>query len=307
MKHSFWKHICYAIMAVTMLVSCAGDTANQQPRESATRGTINISVDESFQLVIEQQIFAFEGLYPNAKINVTYKPEAECLKDLNNDSIRMVIVTRGLSDDEVKQFEQRKRYRPSFGIVAYDALAVILNKKSKDTLFKMSDIKAMLEKKSEYPYKVVVDGKVATSTVRYLQDSVLKSKDLGTNIEGAENSLGVIDYVSKNQDAIGILGVSWVGNKDDSTQLSFLEKVKIAKLECRNCEGTYVDPVQYNIAHVRYPMFRPLYYILKENWNGLGHGFANFLSYEKGQKVFYRSYLLPGKMSFTVRTVEISE
>ncbi len=303
-----WKNMMAIAMFGMILAGCGdGNSNGSTVRESATRGNINISADESFRPVIQQQIDVFESLYPNAKINVQYKSEAECLKDLTVDSIRMVIVTRGLSDEEVKEFEKTKSYRPAFAIVAYDALAVIMNKKVKDTLLKLNDIREILKGTSKYPYKVVVDGQNATSTVRYLRDSVLKGVDSLKNIEGASNSQGVIDYVSANTDAIGILGVSWVGNKDDSTHLSFLDKIKIAKLECRNCNEIYVDPVQYNIAELRYPMIRPLYFILKENFNGLGRGFANFLTYEKGQKIFYRSYLLPGKMSFTIRTVQISE
>jgi phosphate transport system substrate-binding protein len=64
--------------------------------------------------------------------------------------------------------------------------------------------------------------------------------------------------------------------------------------------------VQYNIAKDRYPMIRPLYYILKENYDGLGNGFANFLIYEKGQKIFYRAYLLPARMRLDRRPMQIT-
>ena len=65
-------------------------------------GTIHISVDESFKPVIDSQIQVFEALYPKAKIIAEYKPEAECFKDLIKDSTRMIIVTRGLTDEEEK-------------------------------------------------------------------------------------------------------------------------------------------------------------------------------------------------------------
>jgi phosphate transport system substrate-binding protein len=130
---------------------------------------------------------------------------------------------------------------------------------------------------------------------------------MSKDVVAASSSEGVIDYVSKNTDAIGLVGVSWIGNRDDSTQLSFLKKVKIAKVECNKCDGVYVDPVQYNIAAHRYPMVRPLYYILKENYDGLGSGFVNFLIYEKGQKIFYRAYLLPARMGFEVRNMDITQ
>ena len=62
-----------------------------------------------------------------------------------------------------------------------------------------------------------------------------------------------------------------------------------------------------NIAGGRYPMVRPLYYILKENYKGLGSGFTNFLIYEKGQLIFQRAYLLPARMQFEVREMQIAE
>ncbi|WEK36196.1 MAG: substrate-binding domain-containing protein [Candidatus Pseudobacter hemicellulosilyticus] len=285
--------------------SCGGGT--QEGRETTTSGTIRISADESFKPVIDSQIQVFESQRPNAKILVDYKPEADCLRDLDNDSVRMVIVTRGLTDQEVKGLSAKLSFKPSFAPMALDAIAVVVNDKTKDSLFTMQDIRSMVRGISNYKYKVLLDGTTATSTVRYVVDSMLRGNPIGKNVVAANSTEGVIDYVSKNTDAIGLVGVSWIGNRDDSTQLSFLEKVKIAKIECNGCNGTYVDPVQYNIATRRYPMIRPLYYILKENYNGLGNGFTNFLINEKGQMIFSRAYLFPIRMNFEVRPMQISE
>jgi phosphate transport system substrate-binding protein len=56
----------------------------------------------------------------------------------------------------------------------------------------------------------------------------------------------------------------------------------------------------------RYPLVRGLYYILKENYDGLGGGFANFLIYEKGQLIFRRAYLGPAKMNFSIRSATMN-
>jgi phosphate transport system substrate-binding protein len=50
-----------------------------------------------------------------------------------------------------------------------------------------------------------------------------------------------------------------------------------------------------------------LYYVLKENYNGLGSGFVNFMKYERGQLIFRRAYLWPGIMDFNIRTVKLNE
>ncbi|RYG04252.1 MAG: phosphate ABC transporter substrate-binding protein, PhoT family [Chitinophagaceae bacterium] len=275
--------------------------------DSITGGTIRISVDESFKPVIDSQIKVFESLYPDAKINVDYKPEAECLRDLTNDSVRMIIVTRAITRDEEKIITDRYQFKPAFGPLAVDAVAVIVNNKSEDSLFKISEIQDMVKGTSEkYKYKVLLDGTSATSTVRFVRDSLLKGGTLSKNVFAAPNSKGVIEYVSRNNDAIGMIGVSWIGNQDDTAQLSFLKNVKMGQLECRGCTGTYVQPYQANIALGRYPMVRPLYYVLKENYKGLGSGFTNFLVYEKGQLIFRRAYLVPARMSFEVRNMSIT-
>ena len=286
--------------------SCGGSSENQ-PMETTTSGLIHISVDESFKPVIDSQIQVFEALHKDAKVVVHYKPEAECLKDLDVDSIRMVIVTRGLSDEEQDRLSKKLSFRPRFGPIAFDAIAVITNKQSKDTLFTMENIRSMAEGTSGYKYKMLLDGTSATSTVRFVADSLLRGKPLSKNVVGANGSVGVIDYVSANNDAIGLIGVSWVGNRQDPQVLSFLDSVNVAAIECRNCSGTYVKPYQANIVEGRYPMVRPLYYILKENYDGLGSGFANFLIYEKGQLIFQRAYLLPARMQFEVRKIDITE
>lgn len=294
-------------MVVVATCGCSNPSDKQAQRETTTSGSIQISVDESFKPVIDSQVQVFESLHPDAHITVHYKPEAECLKDLNNDSIRMVIVTRGLTDQEQENLKKKLSYPPPYGPIAFDAIAVLVNNSSPDTAFTMQDIRSIAAGTSGYKFKMLLDGTSATSTVRYVIDSLLRGKPLTQNVVAAKNSEGVIDYVSKNKDAIGLVGVSWVGNHNDPQVLSFLEKVKIAAVECRDCNGTFVKPYQANIAMARYPMVRPLYYILKENYEGVGSGFTNFLIYEKGQLIFQRAYLLPARMRFDVREMKISE
>ncbi len=281
---------------------------NETVQETMRSGSIYISVDESFRPIIDSQLKVFLAEYPDAHIVAHYKPEADCIKDLLVDSIRMVIVTRGLSEEEVNLFKNRLEYAPIFGKIASDAIAVVVNNKAKDSLFSVSDIRGMLTGSSGYHYKLVMDGNKATSTVRFMIDSVLKGQPFSANVQAASTSKGVIDYVANNTDAIGFVGVSWIGNPEDTTQLSFLNNVKIANLQCRGCEEeAFVKPYQANIVLGRYPMVRGLYYILKENYAGLGKGFTSFLSNQRGQLIFKRAYLAPAKMALQVRHVDMEE
>jgi phosphate transport system substrate-binding protein len=293
---------------ICLLISGCGDqNGSKIPRETPTFGTINISVDESFKPVIDSEIKVFESSFPDVKIIPHYKPEAECFRDLAGDSTRMIIVTRGLNKQEEKFYMDSIHFVPIYGNLAYDAIAVIVNNTSKDSIFTMKDIHSLVDG-TDKKHQAVMDGLSATSTVRYVIDSILQGKPLGANVVAAKSSEGVINYVADHPAAVGFIGVSWIGDQDDPGQLSFLKKVNIASLQCVSCNGeTYVKPYQANIALKRYPLVRGLYYILKEPFKGVGNNFVNFLQFERGQLIFKRAYLWPAKMSFQIRNIQINK
>jgi phosphate transport system substrate-binding protein len=139
-------------------------------------------------------------------------------------------------------------------------------------------------------------------------DSVLRGVPLGKNVIAARSSPQVISYVSEHENAVGFIGVSWIGDQEDSLELAFLKKVKVVAIRCDRCtDKPFVYPLQANIVFKKYPMVRGLYYILKENFGGVGNNFVNFLQYERGQLIFKRAYLVPARMNFDVRDVEIQQ
>jgi phosphate transport system substrate-binding protein len=299
--------ITYSTIICCLIILSSGCSGphNRTDIDTPNSGTIHISVDESFKPVIDSQIQVFEALYPGTKIIAHYKPEAECFKDLIRDSIRMIIVTRGLTPEDEKFYRDSLRYGPTWDKVAEDAIALVINNNSTDSTFTLDKIRGVLNGSTGDKEIAVFDGLSATSTVRYAVDSILKGKPFDNNkVFATKSSLDVINYVAEHPATIGFVGVSWIGNKEDTSQLSFLKKVKIASVECTNCEEkTFVKPYQANIMLRRYPLVRGLYYVLKENYDGLGGGFANFMTYERGQLIFRRSYLGPAKMNFNIRSV----
>jgi phosphate transport system substrate-binding protein len=299
------KGFLTGVVVCLLLTGCGGGTKGSQ--ETPTFGTIHISVDESFKPVIDSQIKVFESSFPDAHIIADYEPEAKCLRDLSTDSTRMILVTRGLTPEEGNFYNDSFHVRPSFDVLAYDAIAVIVNPASKDSIFEIKDLVAMLNG-TDTKHQPVMDGVSATSTVRYCKDSILKGQPLSKNVTAARNSEDVVNYVANNPRAVGFIGVSWIGDRSDPNDTSFLKKVHVAAIQCVTClGGTDVRPYQANIALKRYPLVRSLYYILKENWSGIGNNFVNFLKYERGQLIFSKAFLWPAGMHFELRDVQISK
>jgi len=275
--------------------------------DTPERGSISVSADESFQPIVDQLAKVYMSNHPGTRINVYYKPEAECFRDFFVDSIRMVITTRKHSQDERNFMIDSMRISPESMIVARDAIAVIVNPGEEIADLTMENIKDILKGRFNKNLIPVFDGVKATSTVRYMIDSVLKDEPMTPQAVAARSSKGVVDHVSQNTGVIGFIGISWIGNPEDTAQISFLKKVNMLSIQSTDSVGFFVKATQRNIHTKRYPMVRDLVYTLKEKHNGLGHGFADFMSGEIGQLIFRRAYLAPAYQTFEIRPVRLKE
>jgi len=294
----------FILPAFIILFGCNEQGQKKKRLDEINNSNLRISVDESFKPVIEEELKVFRSAYPDAKVFVEYKPEAECLRDLERDSTKIVIISRELNRDETKYYDGKVGFKPEFGQVAKDAIALIINDQNTDSTFTISELKHLLAENRNERLKVAIDGNTATSTVRFLKDSLLQGAPFGKNITGAKSSEDLINYISTTPLAVGFVGISWITNPQNSQQEQAIAKVKMALIECRNCEsGTYAKPSQQTITFKQYPLVRGLYYVLKENYPGLGSRFIEFLSTERGQLIFRRALLVPTQINFNRRRI----
>lgn len=297
-----------AFLSILLIGFVSCKTKKPQPADTGSSGTIYISVDEAFKPIIEEQVKVFESAYPKAKIIAQYKPEAECWNDLLNDSTRMVIVTKKLTANEARYYSDSLGLYPKSELLARDAVALVVNRSAADSVFTKEDVQELLLGTSKLPYKPVFDGVKATSSVRYAIDSILKGKMFNTSvITAAKSSKDVVEYIAGNPGYIGFVGVSWIGNPEDVDQLEMLKKVRIAWLPCDSCDeaGTFTKPWQEEILTKRYPYSREIFYVLKENHAGLGKAFVNFMNSDRGQLIFRRGYLVPGRRIYIMRETQL--
>lgn len=300
-----WSRALWVLLCVSVL---ACKDQKPQPTDTGSRGTIHISVDETFKPIIEEQIQVFESSFPKAKIIAHYKSEAECWDDLLNDSTRMVIVTKNITQEESRFYHDSIGLYPQGEVLAYDAVALVVNRNAPDSVFTKAEVAGMLLDTGKMPYKPVFDGVKATSTVRFAIDSILRGKMFNLSvITAAKTSRDVLAYIAENPGYIGFVGVSWIGNPEDEAQLEMLKKVRIAWLPCDSCgeEGTYTKPWQEEILTKRYPYSRGIYYVLKENHGGLGKAFINFMNSDRGQLIFRRGYVVPARRIFMIRETQM--
>lgn len=293
----------FLLMCLSLfLLSC--DDRPQHP-DTLGKGEIDISVDETFRPVIEEQSRVFDSSFPDAKVHVHYKSEAECFKDYFDKKARLILVTRELSKDE-KDVCKDKQIFPTSLPLARDAVAVILNNAATDdTLMDMAALKGILTGQYGKKYTVVFDNQ-ASSTVRFITDSVLKGEKLGSNVFAAKGNNEVVEYVMKNPDAIGFVGLGYVSDTADPNNTgAFIKSVKVVAIKNEQT-GEFLQPYQAYIALKTYPLTRNLYYISAESYPGLGTGFANFLTYQRGQLIFFHAHLFPVRSEMIIRDAQIN-
>ena len=295
------RHLLFYIFVSIVIFSC--DDKPKHP-DTLSKGIIDISADESYQPIIEEQLKVFDSSYPEANITIHYKPEAECFKDYFDNKARIILVTRDLTKAEKDLCEQKKIF-PSSEALAGDGIAVIVNNAAIDTQLDINAMKGILTGVYKKKYTVVFDNQ-ASSTVRYITDSLLKGDKLGANVFAAKGSKEVIDYVSKNPEAFGFTGMSYVyASEDTSGAGTFINNVKVVAMQNEK-DRQFYKPYQAYIALKSYPLTRKLYYINAESYHGLGTGFANFLGSYRGQLVFLHAHFFPLKEQITVREAKIN-
>lgn len=292
----------FICLSVFFFASCDDRPAHP---DSLGKGEIDISVDETYRPVMEQISTIFDSSFPDAKVHVHYKPEAECFKDYFEKKARLILVTRDLNQQEKDACKSRQIFPFSLA-VARDAVAVILNNESPDSLLDMNMLKGILTGQYNKKYTVVFDNQ-ASSTVRFINDSVLKGEKLGSNVFAAKGNAEVVDYVMKNPNAIGFVGLGYVSDSSDPNNTgAFIKSVKVAAIK-NEATGEFLQPYQAYIALRSYPLTRHLYYINSESYHGLGTGFANFLSNQRGQLVFFHAHMFPVRSEMVIREAQINQ
>jgi phosphate transport system substrate-binding protein len=131
---------------------------------------------------------------------------------------------------------------------------------------------------------------------------LLKNSAISSNHSALEHNQDVINYVTERKDIIGVIGVSWLSDKDDSTMMSFLKKVRVMALSkdsIATWDNSY-QPYQAYIAHGNYPLFRNIYAIDADPRRGLTTGFTAFLASDRGQRIILKTGILPATQPYRI-------
>lgn len=302
------KFLLYiSILIAVFSASCEGVVSDNR-KETGTKGEISIAIDGTLRKVMDQQLKVWDSSYPDGKITAIYTDEQDAFRKLLQDStIRLIITTRDLTDAEKKAGENRKLLFKSLA-VAQDAVVIIVNNESPDQKMTVGMLKNILNGGFPRKYNIVFDDP-GSSIIRYVQDSVMGGQSFkDSSVYAAGSTDKVIEYVSRNKNALGIVGTDKIFTNNDSTGIpKFIKSVAIVALQAEDdTTNQYYQPYAANLALKFYPLRRNIYFVSKEAWSGLGTGFANFLSQPAGQTIFQKANMVPLRTPLEIKEVLIN-
>lgn len=242
-------------------------------------------VDESTYPIAKDIVEVFEAYYTNAKIEIIAEAETRILNNLFKDSVRLAIISRDLTEKEIKFLSEKAI--PISTPIAREAVVFIQNIKNKDSIISLSDIHKIITEESST--KLAMDN-INSSVIRKLKE-YLPIDNAAKNTFFMKESKEVIDFVSKRTNAIGVISSNWLIESKEK-DASWKKNIRVMGLR-DSISGTVIIPSQSTIADKSYPIVRTINIIDVKGNAGLGKGFSAFAASDKGQRIILKSNIMP--------------
>ena len=292
--------------ALVLLAACGG--AKKSNPNWIHEDDVRLAVDETFQPIVQNMVETFGMQHPEATMLPTYVSEDSAIRMLVRDSVRLIIATRPLTDDERKVVEAHS-LGVKTSLIATDAIALVVNKSVADTLITLDEVKGIVTGRItrwEQLGKHVQTGELSlvfdhsgSSTVRYMRDSLCGGRPLAGNVYASDSGTNrsVLQMVERNPHIIGVVGCNWLKGDADGVLNNFSNLPVTVMRVARSTESIhpYVRPYQYYIATADYPLLRSVYIINTDpRSSSMLRNFYFFVKGQKGQTIICNnSQLLP--------------
>jgi phosphate transport system substrate-binding protein len=307
------KKIVVFIMVSAVIYSCGNSNNKNVPVVNSNK--IKVAVDESLRPIFEAEEVVFEAINTEKNIDFIYTNESDAMQLVLMDSCKLAIIPRKANAAEQKVIDADS-YKFIQSKVAIDALAFITNKANPDTIYTVDQIRKLMDGTATEWKQIFSSNKSGKIQVvfdnpksgaqQYFKDSLLNGQDLAKHCFALNTNPEVIDYVEKNKNAIGIIGLNWISDKDDSKMKGFLNKINVAEIIPKKItyESLTYKPIQANVAIRQYPFCREIYVYGRQTTISLSNDFANFLMGDQGQRIILKSGLVPAKAPIRILQIK---
>lgn len=293
---NFFRILLFVCLLTVGFFSCKNDTAGTTAKveQTSTSGDGQILVDNTVQPIVEDVIAVFHSVYDRANLTQINKTEAEIINSLMQDSARVAVLPRLLTEQEEAAFK-KKNITPVITPFAIDAIAFVTNGAANDTIINLEDVLKVLRGDTNGKSLKLVFDNPGSSTIQYLLREAGVKQLPSQNVFAVKTNEEIIKHVHDNAGTIGIIGVNWLVQSPPALT-KYVENLTVLAVDNVKIDGKakkYYKPNQSNIATGSYPLTRKLYVLNYSGKEVLGTGFANYIGAHEGQRIILKSGLLP--------------
>jgi phosphate transport system substrate-binding protein len=215
----------------------------------------------------------------SAKISVTGGGSGVGISALLDGTTEIAMSSRKIKFDEKSKFQQAGKTIVE-KVIAYDALAVIVNpanKVSQLTRRQLEDIytgkiKNWKEIGGDDMAIVVYSRETSSGTYEFFKEHILKNKNYMSSVLSMPATGAIMQSISQTKGAIGYVGLAYLNNKVKALKVSYDGK-------------NFVAPSLETAKNKTYPVVRPLLYYYEKKSEAKVNPFVNFVLSAEGQKI----------------------
>lgn len=254
-----------------------------------TYGTLKITADPSYQNVIKAITSIYQVQYPEVTFDFDFKIEELAIKDLYEGKTDFAIVSKPLTKDQETYLFNKTKILYKSSPIGMDASIFITSVDNPLENISVTDIKNNLYK-DDATLNFVFDYP-NSANFNTINDKLGISAPKGKPIKALESSESVIDFVQKDKNAIGIIGLNTLSDTDNPKIKEYLTKVKILKISDEI--GEIYEPNNPNLRTGKYPFYRLIYFLKNEKGFGIAAGLTRFTGSQQGQLIILKENLQP--------------
>jgi phosphate transport system substrate-binding protein len=226
--------------------------------------------------------------YPGSSIMVTGGGSGVGISSLLSGTTDIAQSSRSLKlDEKMKLNEAGKAFKET--IIAYDALAVIVNPSNKVTKLTREQLEGIFTGKitnwkevgGEDAKMVVYSRETSSGTYEFFKEHVLNKKNYATSALLMPATGAIVQSVSQTKGAIGYVGLAYIEKSVRAIQVSY-DKGK-----------TFVSPSVETAKNKTYPITRPLYYYYLSTTEKNISPYIKFVLSAEGQKIVLAEGYVP--------------
>lgn len=225
-----------------------------------------------------------------ASIMVTGGGSGVGIAALLNGTTDIAQASRSLKlDEKMKLADAGKAFKET--IIAYDALAIIINPGNKVTQLTREQLEGIFTGKitnwkevgGDDMRMVVYSRETSSGTYEFIKEHVLKGKNFTPSALLMPATGAIVQSVSQTKGAIGYIGLAYLEKSVKAVKVSF-DKGK-----------TYIGPSIETAKNKSYPITRPLFYYYLKSVETLVNPYINYVLSPAGQELVLKTGYVPIK------------